>query len=87
MLDSDAQSEYSLTVIAQDNAVPSLSSNCVVKIKVTDQNDNDPFFVLPHQNKFVVREEQTIGTEVVQFRANDPDKGQNGTVRYTIVSG
>ncbi len=87
VLDAEGEFKYRFSVVAHDNGVPSLSSTCLVQIKVTDENDNAPFFVLPHKNKILIREELSTGTEVVQVRANDPDSGPNGEVTYSLVSG
>lgn len=84
-LDAETQNEYHIDVIAQDNGSPSLSTTCQIVVQVLDINDNAPYFILPHQNKVSIREEQPVGTEVVQVRASDPDQGANGTITYSLA--
>jgi hypothetical protein len=86
-LDTESRDIYSIEVRAQDGGRPSLSTVCLVNIAVNDVNDNDPFFVLPHQSRLTISELQPEGTEVMQVRANDPDAGENGTVEYRLKAG
>lgn len=83
-LDREIMHRYDLNVYARDNGSPSLSSTCTIIVYVTDVNDNAPSFILPHQNRIYYREQQNKGAEVVQVRANDPDNGENGTVKYKL---
>ena len=43
-LDYETLREYVLTVEARDGGTPSLSSTAMVKVNVTDANDNIPIF-------------------------------------------
>lgn len=83
-LDRESVHRYDLLILARDNGSPALSSTCKVIVHVTDVNDNAPSFILPHQNRIFYREQQRKGAEVVQVRANDPDNGENGTVKYKL---
>ena len=49
-------------------------------------DDNDPFF---EQSIYElnVTEDTTIGTPIITVKANDPDNGPNGIVRYSLSSG
>lgn len=60
----------------------------MVKIQVTDINDNRPIFY-PREYNVSLREALTISstTPVIAVVASDLDSGQFGTVSYRIVSG
>uniref|UniRef100_A0A8C4YVW9 Protocadherin-related 15a n=1 Tax=Gadus morhua TaxID=8049 RepID=A0A8C4YVW9_GADMO len=83
-LDRETTDRYLLIVTASDGN-PGGTSTTTVSIVVTDVNDNDPFFDPTLPTNLTVREEQA-GLFVGQVRATDPDKGQNGQVRYRIVN-
>ena len=58
----------------------------MVKIQVTDVNDNAPTFY-PREYNVSLREQETVTTPVVVVVATDKDAGKFGTVRYSIVAG
>lgn len=78
---------YELIAEARDQGVPPRSSRIVLRIKVTDINDNAPVLDDPQEDVISVREEQPPGTEVVRVRAVDQDEGYNATVTYSILKG
>ena len=87
-LDYETKSSFSLIVTANDGGTPiSLSSRCLVKLTVTDVNDNSPVFV---HSKFSVNisESSPIGTIVTQLSAQDEDSqsNSNNVVTYSIIS-
>ena len=87
-LDYETKSFFSLIVIAKDSGVPiALSSRCLVKVTVTDVNDNSPVFV---QSQFSVNisESSPIGTIVTQLSAQDEDttSNNNNVITYSIIS-
>ncbi|VDO35108.1 unnamed protein product [Haemonchus placei] len=79
-IDREAQSVYTITVTAQDQGEPSLSSSTVVHIHIADVNDNAPSctsvasMLVPFESPPLT----TVGTVVI----SDPDNGSNGTVVY-----
>lgn len=83
-LDRENEPIYDLTIVASDQGKPPLSSLCLVRVVISDENDQAPFFVLPLRDRLYFREEQPKGSEVAQIRASDPDDGENGTVRYHL---
>ena len=58
----------------------------MVKVTVTDVNDNRPVFY-PTRYTVNLEDSSSTGTEVVAVQATDTDSGNFGTVTYTISSG
>ncbi|XP_061163889.1 protocadherin Fat 4-like [Saccostrea echinata] len=86
-LDRETQSQYTLIVIATDQAEPPSSrksTTAEVIIAVRDINDNAPEFVTPPQ--IWVKENATLGSVVYTVRAVDIDEGVNANVMYSLVS-
>jgi cadherin EGF LAG seven-pass G-type receptor 1 len=67
-----------------DGGKPSLVSNTLVSIEVSDANDNDPVF---EEKEYVVAvsEVTTLGDTVVEVKAVDND--EDSQLRYEIVGG
>ena len=64
-LDYELIKEYIMTVEACDGGMPSLSTTAMVKIDITDANDNRPIFV-QQDYQAVVREDVTVNTSLLQ---------------------
>ncbi|XP_071565121.1 cadherin-23 [Temnothorax nylanderi] len=76
---------YTLNVEAHDLGTPSNKDNGILKICVTDYNDNPPLFVSPQHNTTIrVPENITIGSTIIQIEARDADTGLNGDVHYRL---
>uniref|UniRef100_A0A3B4CZQ3 Protocadherin Fat 4 n=1 Tax=Pygocentrus nattereri TaxID=42514 RepID=A0A3B4CZQ3_PYGNA len=91
-LDYEVKKEYSLTVHAVDNGVPSLSGRTEATIKLLDVNDNDPvvkFRYFPTTSKFAsVDENAQIGTVVALLTVSDSDSSTaNGNISVSILGG
>lgn len=78
-LDREQRRTYNLTILARDYGSPALESLTYVLIKVLDQNDNSPTFVLPHF-VFFISESVSRFDHVGEIGVFDPDEGENGTV-------
>ncbi|KAM6939461.1 protocadherin-23 [Xenentodon cancila] len=85
-LDRETTDSYALTVSVSDRGTPQLNSSALVRVTVTDCNDNAPNFSSTEYHT-QVSENSQIGTRLVQVSAQDPDYGINGLVRYNIISG
>ncbi|XP_039621936.1 protocadherin-19 isoform X2 [Polypterus senegalus] len=83
-LDREQQDTFNLTILAKDSGNPSLQATKSFTVKVTDENDNHPFFEKPYYQIFV-KENNTPGAHLLSVTATDPDLGLNGTVFYEIV--
>ena len=90
ILDREVASMYAITVIATDQtAIESqrLSSSAELRILVLDENDENPVFSTPSNTRQDVREDMSIGSEIIQLLASDGDDGANAKLKYSIVSG
>uniref|UniRef100_A0A8C7NGT1 Protocadherin Fat 4 n=1 Tax=Oncorhynchus mykiss TaxID=8022 RepID=A0A8C7NGT1_ONCMY len=91
-LDYESKKEYSMTIHAMDNGVPSLSGRSEATIKLLDVNDNDPvvkFRYFPTTSKFAsVDENAQIGTVVALLTVSDSDSPTaNGNISVSILGG
>ncbi|KAL3057632.1 hypothetical protein OYC64_007983 [Pagothenia borchgrevinki] len=85
-LDRENRAGYTLTVTAQDQGHPSLSSTATVEVTVMDINDNSPQF----QSSIYtadVSEDVHIGSLVLEVKAIDLDQGPNSQVLYYLSRG
>nr|XP_055053281.1 protocadherin Fat 3a isoform X6 [Misgurnus anguillicaudatus] len=82
-LDREEKEEYGLLVQAGREEDRLRVARALVKVKVTDVNDNAPVFVgLPYYA--AVQVEAEPGAAIFQVTAVDRDKGQNGEVNYFL---
>jgi len=78
---------HELQIEVKDLGSPPRSAKAVVRVMVTDVNDNTPVIIEPEETIIGVREELPAGTEVARVRAIDNDEGNNATVTYSFVAG
>ncbi|XP_058654387.1 protocadherin-19 isoform X1 [Onychostoma macrolepis] len=83
-LDREQRDTYNLTILAEDSGYPPLRSSKSFAVKVTDENDNPPYFTKPHYQAMVL-ENNVPGAFLLAVSARDPDLGMNGTVSYEII--
>ncbi|VEN39451.1 unnamed protein product [Callosobruchus maculatus] len=86
-LDYETRSVYEFPVTATDRG--GLSTTAIVKIQVTDVNDNRPTFY-PTEYNVSLREGgawSSATAPVVVVAATDPDSGRFGALTYKIVAG
>lgn len=81
VLDREETDLYDLFVSATDGGVPTRSAETQLTVRITDENDNRPFFENVTYT-FDVQEEQPGGIYVGTVRAIDRDIGANGQLRY-----
>ena len=87
-LDRETEDEYVLVVSATDGGQPQLNSTTLVKITVTDYNDNEPVFLDYSLNTVqYIPEDRPPGTFVFPVSATDADRGNNAQISYTITDG
>ncbi|XP_069125193.1 protocadherin Fat 4-like [Argopecten irradians] len=71
-LDYERQHQYLLVVVVSDGGTPDLSSQTLIEINVIDEDDIAPIFIT--DTTFgVVKENEPIGTSVLQVAVYDPD--------------
>ena len=78
--------QHTLTVHVKDRMTPAKADLARLVIEVKDYNDHKPTFLAPMYNGSV-EETAPVGTTVLQVVAVDRDKGVNGHVTYSVVSG
>ncbi|XP_064539649.1 protein dachsous [Drosophila montana] len=88
-LDYERRNSYEFPVLATDRG--GLSTTAMIKLQLTDVNDNRPVFY-PREYNVSLRESgpaQASGTPmpIVAVVATDPDAGSFGQVSYRIVAG
>ncbi|KAM7351502.1 dachsous cadherin-related 1 isoform 2-T2 [Cochliomyia hominivorax] len=86
-LDYEKKQIYEFPIIATDRG--GLSTTSMVKIQLTDINDNRPIFYPQHYNVSLRETASTTAsnTPIVTVAATDTDSGRFGTITYRIVSG
>lgn len=86
-LDRESKAVHELQMEVKDQGTPPRSAKAIVRVMVTDVNDNAPVIVEPEETVLSVREELPAGTEVVRIRAIDTDEGNNASITYSFVNG
>ncbi|KAK3521641.1 hypothetical protein QTP70_014713 [Hemibagrus guttatus] len=82
-LDREQVSQYNITVVANDEGTPSLSTSNVITVHVSDVNDNAPLFPAPVIN-ISVKENSPVGGLLASLTARDLDIGENALVSYSL---
>ncbi|XP_076148218.1 protocadherin-18b [Alosa pseudoharengus] len=84
-LDREVQSSYQLQLTASDSGIPPRTGTTLLKISISDSNDNSPAF---DEQAYVVNlfENSPLGTLLVDLNATDPDEGSNGKIVYSFSS-
>uniref|UniRef100_A0A3P9IHQ4 Cadherin domain-containing protein n=1 Tax=Oryzias latipes TaxID=8090 RepID=A0A3P9IHQ4_ORYLA len=82
-LDREVISEYNITVRASDLGLPSLSNTTILRLKISDVNDNNPLF---KETSYVaqIMENNSPGTSIFSVMAHDRDWNQNARVSYFL---
>ncbi|XP_034036987.1 protocadherin alpha-4-like isoform X37 [Thalassophryne amazonica] len=83
-LDRETVSSYNVTISAADGGNPPLSSVRVIKVHISDVNDNTPHFTEPVINAYV-KENSQSGSTIYTVNAFDPDSDVNAKLTYTIL--
>ncbi|KAL1463549.1 hypothetical protein WDU94_015290 [Cyamophila willieti] len=83
-LDYETQSSFEFPVVATDRG--GLSTTVMVRIQVTDVNDNEPIFN-PVEYNVSLRDDIQTTTPFAVVLATDRDSDRFGTISYKIVSG
>ncbi|XP_068607158.1 protocadherin-23 [Brachionichthys hirsutus] len=82
-LDREQQQHFTLRVQGRDSGPRPLSGTTTVLCSVLDDNDNPPEFT---QSSFQISLPENLPPGAVHAaRASDPDRGENGTIHYSIL--
>jgi hypothetical protein len=86
-LDRELHDKYYFKFCAYEGIANQKRSCCTkILLTITDVNDNSPKFQHNQQSPLIIKisELSSIGTELIQMKAVDPDEGLNGQIRYTF---
>ncbi|KAG7282899.1 hypothetical protein CRUP_018399 [Coryphaenoides rupestris] len=82
---------FELHVQASDSGVPQLQTRALIRLRILDQNDNQPTVVQPVLYKGSVEvflpRDAPAGYVVAQIKATDADDGTNAQLSYRIAEG
>ena len=81
--DREIQSSYNITIQCQDFGIPRLSSSKLVRVQISDQNDNAPVFSQSHY-KGILHENNIVGASILRVTAEDRDEGPNRYLSYYL---
>ncbi|XP_030047126.1 protocadherin-7 isoform X3 [Microcaecilia unicolor] len=82
-LDREQRDSYELTLRVRDGGDPPRSSQSILRVLITDVNDNSPRFERSDYEADLA-ENSAPGTPILQVRATDADAGVNGQVEYVF---
>ena len=85
-IDHERQDQYNITVIAKDHGEPPQLSFILIRVDITDINDNVPQFSKSVYN-VNVNEDISVGKIIETVSAPDRDAGENGKVMYSLIHG
>ncbi|KAI4884720.1 hypothetical protein NFI96_024912 [Prochilodus magdalenae] len=83
-LDREQTSQYNITIIANDEGSPPLSTTSVIQVHISDVNDNAPLFPAPVIS-ISLKENSPVGALLATLTARDVDDGDNAQVSYSLV--
>ncbi|KAM8880447.1 protein dachsous isoform 2-T2 [Spinachia spinachia] len=85
-LDRETTESFRFEIEAKETDPPNAVVVVEVNVTLLDENDNSPSF---STNTFEgkVFANQTVGMQLVQVKAEDPDAGLNGQIKYSIDFG
>nr|XP_034969133.1 protocadherin-7 isoform X1 [Zootoca vivipara] len=82
-LDREQRDSYELTLRVRDGGDPARSSQAILRVLITDVNDNSPRFEKSVYEADLA-ENSSPGTPILQLRAADSDVGVNGQIEYVF---
>ncbi|XP_077122273.1 protocadherin gamma-B1-like isoform X3 [Ranitomeya variabilis] len=84
-LDREKISSYNITIQATDKGSPEMTSTNVVRLEVSDVNDNAPVFDTLGYTAFVI-ENNLPGASIFSIQARDLDSEDNAKIAYSIIT-
>ncbi|KAM6075859.1 protocadherin-7 isoform 2-T2 [Chlamydotis macqueenii] len=82
-LDREQRDSYELSLRVRDGGDPARSSQAILRVLITDVNDNSPHFEKSIYEADLA-ENSSPGTPILQLRATDLDVGVNGQIEYVF---
>lgn len=83
IIDREKKDHYEITIQANDNGRPRLTSLMILRINVRDINDKAPKFV-HRQYSASMSEDYEIGRSIISVSAIDEDVGANAELHYEL---
>ncbi|XP_066445329.1 protocadherin gamma-B1-like [Eleutherodactylus coqui] len=83
-LDRETQEIHELKLSAMDGGNPIKSGTTLLKIVVTDANDNAPIFT-QDMYKVTLKENIPVNSAVITLNATDNDEGVNAQITYSFI--
>ncbi|XP_040200807.1 protocadherin gamma-B2-like isoform X28 [Rana temporaria] len=84
-MDRETVSIYNITVLARDRGSSPLSSRRIIRLEISDVNDNPPVFMKASHVAYVP-ENNVPGASIYRVQALDPDYGENAKILYSMYS-
>ncbi|XP_069825367.1 protocadherin gamma-B1-like isoform X23 [Dendropsophus ebraccatus] len=84
-LDREIRSSYNITIQASDKGSPEMTSRKVIRLDVSDVNDNAPVFEKSGYTAFIP-ENNSPGASIFCVQARDMDSKDNAKITYSIMS-
>uniref|UniRef100_A0A8C5MH00 Cadherin domain-containing protein n=1 Tax=Leptobrachium leishanense TaxID=445787 RepID=A0A8C5MH00_9ANUR len=85
LLDRETTPMYNITITAEDEGSPPMSSKKTIHLLLSDVNDNPPIFQKPSYIVYIP-ENNTPGSSIHRVQASDIDDGKNSELEYSLVS-
>ncbi|XP_040200791.1 protocadherin gamma-B5-like isoform X13 [Rana temporaria] len=82
-LDRETQEYHELILSAIDGGNPVQTGSTLIKISITDFNDNAPIFT-QEAYKVSIKENTPLNATVLQVSATDGDEGENAEITYSF---
>lgn len=82
-LDREVKESYDMNILVVDGGTPERQSSALLRVIITDQNDNAPKFEKSHYEANL-QENSPVGHSVIQVRATDSDSGVNAEIDYSL---
>ncbi|XP_077122289.1 protocadherin gamma-B1-like isoform X18 [Ranitomeya variabilis] len=83
-LDRENISSYNITIQASDKGSPEMTSKKVIKLHISDVNDNAPVFEKLGYTAFIP-ENNSPGASIFSVQARDLDSEDNAKITYTLM--
>ncbi|XP_069825372.1 protocadherin gamma-B5-like isoform X27 [Dendropsophus ebraccatus] len=84
-LDREIISSYNITIQASDKGSPEMTSRKVIRLDVSDVNDNAPVFEKSGYTAFIP-ENNSPGASIFSVQARDMDSEDNAKITYSYMS-
>ncbi|KAG9490971.1 hypothetical protein GDO78_006353, partial [Eleutherodactylus coqui] len=84
-LDREKASSYNITIQASDKGFPELTAQKVLKLHISDINDNAPVFEKLLYTTFIA-ENNSPGASIFSIQAIDLDSEDNAKITYSLIT-